>query len=527
MTKFITPAEAAALIPDGARIGVGGFATAGSADAVLRCLNERFQATGSPRDLSILCPTCAIVIEGQKKQYGLIALDGEGMVSALYTSRLGTGHRLAELAAQNKLAAYILPLGVLGHLFRAQAGNKPGILTHVGKYTFADPRNEGCRLNRKAMDRGEELVTLVEADGKEYLFYRVIPMDLCLIRGTYADEDGNVSIAQEVIPAESVEMAEAVHNSGGIVIVQVSKVVSRNSIPPTQVAIHRKLVDYVVEAAPEDHPFSYTDQEYRPELVGGLRVPEKSVEPMEMGLRKIIARRGAMELERDWLVNLGFGISDGVAVVANEEGLAKDISLSIETGIFGGVPLPGNRMGQGVNQEAIYRMADIFDLYDGGVLDATFLSFAEVDEEGNVNVSKFGGHIIGPGGFINIAQNTKRLHFLAAFTAGGLDCGVENGRLAIHQDGKRKKFRKKVESITFSGKYAVESGQEVLYITERAVFRLMPEGLMLVEIAPGVDLERDILAQMEFTPLISPELKEMDARIFRPEKMGLRFKEEL
>ena len=526
MAKFITPEEAAALIPNGARVGVSGFATAGSADAVLRRLNKRFEETGSPRNLSILCPTCAIVIDGQEEQYGVIALKEEGMVSSLYTSRLGSGHKLAELANENKLAAYIYPLGVFSHLFRAQAGGKPGILTHIGKYTFADPRNEGCRLNGCAQQRGNELVKLVEVDGREYLYYRAIPLDICLIRGTYADEDGNISIENEVIPAESVEMAEAVHNSGGIVVVQVSKVLRRNTIPPKNVAIHRKLVDYVVEADPKDHPFSYTDVEFRPELVGGLRVPEESVEPMELGLRKVIARRGAMELRRNWLVNLGFGISDGVAVVANEEGLAGDIALSIETGIFGGVPLPGNRMGQGVNQEAIYRMADIFDLYDGGILDATYLSFAEVDAEGNVNVAKFGGRIIGPGGFINIAQNTKKLHFLASFTAGGLKCGTEDGKLNIQREGASKKFKKKVESITFSGKYAIESGQEVLYITERGVFRLTPEGLMLIEIAPGIDLERDILAQMEFTPLISPELKEMDSRIFRPEKMGLQFKEE-
>lgn len=524
MTKFITPAEAAAMIPDGARIGVSGFATAGSADAVLRQMAERFHSTGSPRSLSVLCPTCAIVVGGQENQYGLTALREEGMVSALYTSRLGTGHMLADLANQNKIAAYILPLGIFGHLFRAQAGRKPGILTHIGLYTFADPRNEGCRMNQQAMDRGEELVTLINLDGKDYLFYRAIPLDICLIRGSYADEDGNVSIEREVIPAESVEMAEAVHNSGGIVIVQVSKVVQGGSIHPKRVALHRKLVDYVVVADSEDHPFSYTDREFRPELVGDLKVPVKSVAPMDMGLRKVIARRGAMELQKDWVVNLGFGISDGVAIVANEEGLADRLTLSIETGIFGGVPLPGDRMGQGVNQEATYRMADIFDLYDGGILDATFLSFAEVDREGNVNVSKFGGRIIGPGGFINIAQNTKKLHFLAAFTAGKMTCTMEGGQLRILQDGTRMKFKEKVESITFSGKYALESGQDVMYITERAVFRLTPGGLMLTEIAPGVDLQRDILAHMEFEPLISPHLKEMDGRIFRPEKMGLSFR---
>lgn len=348
-------------------------------------------------------------------------------------------------------------------------------------------------------------------------------MDACIIRGSYADEHGNVTLQNEVLPAEQVEMAQAVHNNGGTVIVQVSKVVAAGSIAPRNVDIYNRLVDYIVVGTPEEHPFTYADYQYRPELLNLVRVPSSAIEPLEMGIRKVIARRGAMELTKGSLVNLGLGISDGVSLVANEEGL-NDFTLTIETGIFGGIPLGGPRMGTGVNAEATYKLTSTFDVYDGGVLDCSFLSFAEADEEGNVNVSKFGGKIVGPGGFVNISQSTKRMYFMATFTTGGLECSFGNGQMKILHEGRQKKFRKKVEQITFSGRYAVESGQEVLYITERAVFQLTKDGMMLIEVAPGVDVDRDILANMEFRPLVSPNLKLMDARIFNPEKMGLTFK---
>ena len=521
MAKFVTAAKAASHIKDGMRVGLGGFSTSGAADAVLRAMGRSFAEHNTPKDLSIIAPT----ISGDKKEngYGMTAIGAEGLISKIYSSRIGNAPPIMRLADEGKIAVFILPMGVFGHLFRAQAGHKPGIITNVGKYTFADPRNEGGKMNQLAVDSGEELVSLINIDGKEYLYYRTMPMDACIIRASYADEDCNITLKNEVLPAEQVEMAQAVHNNGGIVIVQVSKVVANGSILPREVDIYNKLVDYIVVATPEEHPFTYVDQQYRPEMLNLVKVPTNSVAPMEMGIRKVVARRGAMELVKGSLVNLGLGISDGVSLVANEEGL-KDFTLTIETGIFGGIPFDGPRMGTGVNADATYKMASTFDIYDGGVLDCCYLSFAETDEEGNVNVSKFGGKIVGPGGFVNISQNTKRICFMATFTAGGLNCEFGGGKMKVLQEGRQKKFRKKVDQITFSGRYAVESGQEVLYITERAVFRLTPEGMMLIEIAPGVDLEKDILANMEFRPLISPDLKPMDARIFNPEKMGLTFK---
>ena len=522
MPKFVTAAEAASHIKDNIRIGIGGFSTSGAADAVLRAIGKSYTENNTPKNLSIVAPT----ISGDKKEngYGMTAIGIEGLISKIYTSRVGNSPSIERLAAANKVGVYIFPMGIFGHLFRAQTGHKPGIITHVGKYTFVDPRNEGGKMNPKAKEDPEELVSVITIDGKEYLFYRTLHMDACIIRGSYADESGNITMQNEVLPAEQVEMAQAVHNNGGIVIAQVSKIVANGSIAPKDVDIYNRLVDYIVVGTPEEHPFTYADYQYRPELLNRVRVPGSAIAPMEMGIRKVVARRGAMELAKGSLVNLGLGISDGVSLVANEEGLT-DFTLTIETGIFGGIPLSGPRMGTGVNAEATYKLSSTFDVYDGGLLDCSYLSFAEVDEEGNVNVSKFGGKIVGPGGFVNISQNTKRMYFMATFTAGGLECEFGDGKMKIVQEGRQKKFRKKVEQITFSGRYAVESGQEVLYITERAVFQLTKDGMMLVEVAPGVDVEKDILANMEFRPLISPELKLMDARIFNPEKMGLTFKD--
>lgn len=524
MAEIINVEQAVSLIKDGCRLGVGAFATSGAADALLRGMRRSFDATGSPNNITLICPTTA----GDDKDdgWGLSAIGVDGIVSKIYTSRLGKAPSIARAGSQNKIAAYILPLGVFGHLFRAQAGGKPGIVTHIGKYTFADPRNEGCRMNPKAVEEGEEIVSLIEIDGKEYLFYRVLPMDVCIIRGSFADEAGNVSLENEVLPAEAAEMAEAVHNSGGTVIVQVGKLAKKGELDPTKVRIPSVLVDFIVVADPEDHPFSYADDTYQPQMLQQFRIPLASVPPMKMGVRKMVARRGAMELKKGMLVNLGLGISDGVSIVASEEGLSDDIALTVETGIFGGVPLAGPRMGMGVNADARLSLADTFDLYDGGVLDACFLSFAEVDKEGNVNVSKFGGRVVGPGGFVNISQNTNIINFMATFNAGkDMEFECDDGKLKIVKDGTISKFKEKVEQITFSGRYAIESGQQVRYITERAVFVLTDKGLMLSEIAPGVDLEKDVLAHMDFRPIIAEDLKLMDPRIFRDEKMGLQIGE--
>lgn len=522
MAKFVTADEAVSVIRDGMNVGIGGFATFGAADTLLRAIRRRYEWEGSPINLNIVAPACpGDMIEGG---WGMSALGPDGhIIDSVITSHVGQVPYLAREVGANRVAAWLLPLGIFTQLFHAAAAKRPGVLTHVGKYTFVDPRVEGGKANQRAAEEDQKLIEVVELGGKDYLFYHTLPMDVCIIRASYADSDGNLSFQREAIPAEQVEMAGACHNNGGIVIAQVEQVLQKGSIKPRDVWVPGQLVDYVVVAAEGEHPHTYEQPKFRPELIGEVRIPVADIPPMEMGVRKIVARRGALELKKGDLANLGLGISDGISRVANEEGVSDQISLTIETGIFGGVPLTGQSMGAGVNADALLRTGEIFDLYDGGLLDVAFLSGAEIDRQGNVNVTKFGGRVVGPGGFINISQNSPKMCFLGTFTAGPQTIYAKDGRLVIDQDGPIIKFKEAVEQITFSGRYATESEQEVLFITERAVFRLTPDGLLLTEIAPGVDLDRHVLGKMEFRPLISPELKEMDPRIFRDEKMGLAF----
>lgn len=519
MAAFITPDEAAELIGNNMSVGIGGFATFGAADSILRAIRRRFDRSGAPAGLHLVSPACPG--DQQEDGWGLSALCAPGLIASVITSHVGQVPALARQVSEDRVAAFLLPLGAFVHVFRAMTAGQPGYLTHVGLGTYVDPRVEGCAINARARAMGRELVSVLPLEEKEYLFYRPLPMDLCVIRGSVADEDGNISMDREAIPAEQVEMAHAVHNSGGTVIVQVEQIVPRHSLKPKEVWLHHRLVDYVVQAAPGEHLQTYEFRTYRPELAGECRVAVETVAPMELGVRKLIARRGAMEIPRGALVNLGLGISDGVANVANEEGVIDRLSLTIETGLFGGIPLGGLSMGCGVNADALYRTGDTFDLYDGGVLDVAFLSGAQIDEAGNVNVTRFGGRTAGPGGFIDISQNAPKTCFLGTFMAGPQKIRIEDGRLHIQEDGPILKFKKRVEQITFSGRYAAESGHEVMILTERAVFRLTAEGLLLTEIAPGVDLQRHILDKMEFRPQIAPELREMDPRLFRAEKMGL------
>lgn len=520
MAHFVSAQEAISLLQNGMTVGIGGFGAYACPDGLLAALAERFAETQKPAGLTVV--TGITPGPGQESGQGLARLKAPGLIDTIIAGHLANAPEIAKLVGSDQIAGYVLPLGVVMHLFRAIAGKKPGVLTHVGLGTYADPRQDGCRANNRAKAQGREIVSLIQAGGKESLLYHTFPIDACLIRATYADEDGNLSLAHEALVDAQLEMAAAVHNCGGIVIVQVEEVVQRGSLHPKSVRLHSSLVDYVVKVSePELHLQGYASSRYRPELTGELRCPTSSAEPMPLTLRKVIARRGAMELKPNVLINLGIGIPSGVGSVANEEGIAHKTTLSLESGPVGGVPLEGMGFAASVNPEAIYNITDTFDLYDGGVLDMTFLGAAEIDAEGNVNVSKFGSRCTGPGGFINISQNTPKVYFMGAFTSGKLKVNIGDGALTILEEGSGKKFIRKVQQITFSAAYARQTGQEVLYITERAVFRLEEKGVTLIEIAPGVDLQRDILDQMEFEPILSPELKQMDPRLFRAAKMGL------
>lgn len=516
MSKVRTVEEALDMIKDNCTVAVGGFIGAGHPEEITLGIEKRYLETGYPKDLTLVYAAG----QGDSKEKGLNHFGYEGLVKKVIGGHWGLAPKLQKLAIENKIEAYNLPQGTIAHLLRDIAAKKVGTITHVGLNTFVDPRISGGKLNSKTV---EDMVKVIEIEGVERLLYKSFPINVALIRATYADEKGNLSMQKEVATLDGLSVAQAAKNSGGIVIAQVEKVVANGSISSKDVKIPGIYVDAIV-VAEEENCMQTFGEKYNPAYSGEVVVPLHQVDKMPLNERKIISRRAAMELSPNAIVNLGIGVPEGVAVIANEEGIKDSLVLTVESGPIGGIPASGLNFGASLNPECVIDQAYQFDFYDGGGLDIAFLGLAQCDKNGNVNVSKFGPKIAGCGGFINITQNVKKLVYCGTFTAGGLNLNIHDKKLVIEKEGEIKKFINKVEQITFNGKYASELEQKVLYITERAVLELRKEGLVLTEIAPGMDLQKDILDNMDFKPIIAKDLKLMDERIFDHGLMGLEIK---
>jgi len=516
--KLVLAADAVRLIRSGDTVATGGFVGIGFPEAVATALEALYldpevPDDEKPGDLTLLYAAG----QGDGKLQGLNHLGHVGLVRRAIGGHWGLVPKLQQLALDNQIEAYNLPQGVIAHLFRDIAAGKPGHLSRIGLGTFVDPRHGGGKLNARTT---EDLVSVMQVRGEEFLFYPTLPIDVAIVRGTTADPDGNITMEREALTLEMLSIAMAARNSGGLVIVQVERLAARDSLNPRQVKIPGIMVDCVVLAPPEQHQQTFATG-YSPAYAGELRAPDGSGEPMPLDVRKVIARRAAMELRAGGVINLGIGMPEGVAAVAAEEKIADLFTLTAEPGVIGGIPAGGLDFGAALNPQAIIDQPYQFDFYDGGGLDVAVLGLAQADAEGNVNVSKFGRRLAGAGGFINISQSAKKVVYTGTFLTGASEIVVTPQGLRILRDARTPKFVAEVEHRTFSGRHAAAQGKEVIYVTERCVLALREDGLVLTEIAPGVDLERDVLAHMAFRPRIE-SLRLMDARIFRDEPMDLR-----
>lgn len=514
MDKLMKIDEAIDLIKDYDTVAVSGFMMATAAREIFVALGERYKNTATPKNLTLYQGAG----NGNNNDQGVCEMSYPGLIKRYVTAHFANNRPMIEMTLKNEVEAYNFPQGVIAHIYRQAAAKRDFEISKIGLNTYCDPRNRGGKINEAAE---ENLVELIEIDNEEYLKYKVPKFDIAIIRGTTADELGNISMEEESSVIDSLEVAMAVKASGGKVIVQVKNLVSSKSMDRKLVVIPGIFVDAVVISKnPEEFHRQTPGTFYDPMIAGRHKIDGAGFSSIDMDARKIIARRGLFELKSGSVVNLGIGIPEGVASVAAEEGV-DDIVLTVESGLIGGIPMGKSNFGSAINAWAGLSMVSQFDFYNSGGLDITYLGFAEIDSRGNINVSRFGDRIGGCGGFIDITQSTKKIVFCGTMTAGGLRVGIENEKLNIEKEGRKIKFKNKVEEITFSAKESLKLGQDVIFVTERCVFSLEEDGLCLIEIAEGIDIEDDILKNMEFTPRISEELRTMDPRIYREGLMNL------
>ena len=513
ISKIVSAADAVSVIRDDDVVASSGWGGHGVAEAVLAAIEQRYIAQNSPTGLTLVWAGG----QGDGAERGLNHLGHEGLLHCTIGGHYGLVPKIERLAIDEKIEAYNLPEGVIVHLFRNIASGSPGVLSTVGIGTFVDPRIEGGKVNKSAT---EDIVELTQRGSEDWLFYRGFPVDVAIIRGTTADPLGNITTEKEAVSLEILHLAMAARASGGYVICQVERVAESGSLDSRDVRVPGILVDAVVVADAEQHTQSW-DTVYNPAMSGELRIPTRSLDPLPLDARTVIARRAAMELGADDVVNVGLGLPELVGRVAGEEDIHDLVTFTIDTGVIGGIPLSGFDFGAAVNREALVDHASSFDFIDGGGLDTVFLGVAECDASGNVNVSRFGNRLAGCGGAINLTQRTHNVVFLTTFSSGGLNASISDGALDIITEGRFGKFVDRVGQITFGANLANANGQAITYITERCVFELGPDGLVLTEVAPGIDIDRDILKLLPFTPTVDgPRL--MDPSIFAAGRMGLR-----
>ncbi len=499
--QVITAEEAAGLIPNGSTVVTGGFVGCGHPEALTHAVQEHFEAFGNPRDLTLVYAAG----QGDGKSRGLNHFAADGLIRCVIGGHWNLAPALGRRALAGEIEAYNLPQGVISHLFREIAGGSPGKFSRIGLHTFVDPRVDGGRLNERSR---RTLVELLERNGEEWLFYKSFPVDVALLRGTSSDSRGNISFEHEAITTEALSIAQAVKHCGGIVIVQVERMVGDATRDPKSITIPGIFVDAVVVAPAALHMQTFATG-FTTAFTWQGDVSRLALPPESQLVRRIVAERAAQEICPGDVVNLGIGYPEAIAGAARATGLLDEITLTVESGVIGGLPAGGLDFGAGNYPQAVIDQPYMFDFYDGGGLDSAFLGMAECDRVGNVNVSKFGGRLAGIGGFMNITQTARKVVFTGSFTAAGLAVEVQDGTLRILQEGQARKFVRDVAHITFSGPYSRVREQEILYITERAVFRLLPDGLCLTELAPGLDIERDIIAHMGFRPRIADEIRPM------------------